>query len=47
MNTTGNVSGIGSKGPDDKLKVSKQAASKYKKRNIDTFLNFIRRNVKK
>jgi hypothetical protein len=43
VNVTGNVSGIGSRGVDDKLKVPKSAAEKYKKRNRLGFLEFVRR----
>jgi hypothetical protein len=44
VNVTANVSGIGSQGPDDKLKVSKSTADGYKKRNRLGFLEFTRRN---
>lgn len=42
INVTGNIAGIGAKGPDDPLKITKSQASKYKKRNLLSFKTFIR-----
>lgn len=41
-NVTGNIAGIGSKGPNDPLKIPPKQVSNYKKRNLLSFKKFIR-----